>query len=145
MNETEKAMADRTSAEAFAAGPFLDPRQAFRDRLRRFREDQPAAFTAALEYYEQRLIPQTAGGGDPIMEWVAYGRRLGELAGRGKTVAVDATGRARDLESDFDASQLILHLPEDTSVEALAIAVPRTMSDAQRATYDLLINRARAL
>ena len=145
MAENDKARADRHSEAAFSEGSFEDPRAAFRERLRRFREERPDAFAAALEYYEQTLIPQVAGSADPIVEWVAYGRRLGELAGRGQTVIIDPTGRARPLAGDFAADSLILHLPDDTQIEALPIAVPRRLSAPQRATFDLLINRARAL
>lgn len=145
MAETEKTIADQRSDQAFANGPFLDPRGAFRERLKVLREEQPAAFKAALEYYEKTLIPNMAGGADPIVEWVAYGRRLGELTGPGQSWAIDPTGRARPFAGEFDAGQLILHLPEDTSRPALAIALPREPSAAQQATYDLLIQRARAL
>ena len=145
MSENAKSIADQRSDEAFNSGPFQDPRGAFRERLRSFREDQPAAFKNALEYYEKTLIPNIAAGADPIIEWVAYGQKLGELTGRGKTSAIDPAGRARPLAEGFAGDQLILHLPDDTSVAALAVAVPRELSAAQRATYDLLINRARSL
>ena len=145
MSDSEKATAEKRSDDAFSAGPFQDPRGAFRERLRSFRESEPAAFKSALAYFEQKLIPQIAGGSDPIVEWVNYGRRLGELTGRGKTYAVDPTGRARPLGDDFSADQLILHVPDDTAVAALAIALPRELSAPQQATYDLLISRARAL
>ena len=145
MTEGDKAIADRRSEEAFADGPFEDPRAAFREKLRRFREEQSQAFAAGLEYFEKTLIPNVAAGGDPIGEWVAYGRRLGELSGQGKTVDIDPTGRARPFDGEFAANSLIVYLPEDTSVEALPVAVPRELSDAQRASFDLLIRRARAL
>lgn len=145
MAENDKVRADLRSEAAFAEGSFEDPRAAFRERLKRFREERPDAFAAALEYYEQTLIPEVAGDADPIHEWVAYGRRLGELAGAGQTVTIDPTGRARPLTAGFSGDSLILHLPDDTQVEALPIAVPRLMSAAQRAAFDLLINRARAL
>lgn len=145
MAENQKTEAEARTDEAFANGDLEDPRARLRARLKYFREERPAAFTAALEYYDQVLVPRIAGGSDPIGEWVEYGRRLGDLTSRGQTFAIDASGRAHPFRAPVSAGNLVLHVPDDTAVEALAIAIPRQLSAAQRATYDLLIGRARAL
>ena len=129
---------------ALARSTFEDPRPAFRDRLRLFREEQPDAFAAALQYYENVLVPAVAATeSEPLSEWVQYGRRLGELSGPGRTMAIDATGRARPHGSDAREGELLLHIPHDTATQVLALAVPRNLSAAQQATLDLLVHRAR--
>ncbi len=143
---SDKTRADARIDRAVATSDYEDPRPGLRARLRYLREERPAAFTAALKYYEETLLPVVAADdSDPVLEWIHYGRRLGELTAPGKTVVIDVTGRARELAPDTESFGLILHIPADPAVEALAIAVPREMSTAQRASYDLLIDRARAL
>ena len=143
--DSPKARAEAETDAAFAQSNFLDPRPGFRDRLRRLREEQPKAFSAALAYYEETLVPSLNGGEDPISAWIAYGQQLGELSAPGKTFSIDPSGRARPYRGVTEANALILHLPNDTAVEALALAVPRSLSEAQKANYDLLIGRARGV
>lgn len=146
MNDTEKARADARTEQALADSPYHDPRQGYRDRLRRLREISPSAFAAAVNYYEEILFPALLDdSADPLSAWVEYGRRLGQLTSAGRIVAIDASGRARDYTGIPDPPSLILHLPEDTAVEALVLATPRALSDAQQASFDLLVNRARSL
>jgi hypothetical protein len=144
--EKERARADARTDEALAAMDFRDPRPAFRERLRWLREEQPNAFTSALAYYEQTLVPALLDENlEPLGQWLEYGRHLGELTGAGKTVAIDESGRARPYRATRLDSELVIHVPNDTAREALALAVPNQLSDAQRANFDLLIGRARAL
>ena len=132
--------------QALAESGFQDPRPVFRDRLRRFREDQPAAYSAGVEYYEKTLVPSLAAADvDPLLAWIEYGRKLGELAGHGKTVTIDPSGRARPYRNELRYDALVLHVPDDTSVEVLALAVPKELAAAQKATLDLLVHRARGL
>jgi hypothetical protein len=145
MAQDEKTRAENRTETAVAESGFEDFRPAFRERLRRLREDKPAAFAAALRYYEDRLLPVVADeSSDAVVEWVAYGQRLGELTSAGNTLSIDETGRARPY-SEVGSHLLTLHIPNDTSAEVLALLVPRELSRAQRATVELLLNRARAL
>jgi hypothetical protein len=145
-DQSDKVAAEARTDAAILNGPYEDPRPVLRARLRYLREEQPAAFTAALEYYEETLLPVVAAAdSDPLTEWIEYGRRLGDLTARGKTLEIDGSGRARPFRARAPATGLILHIPDDTSAEALAIAVPREPSEAQRASYALLIDRARGL
>lgn len=145
-DDTEKARAEARLDAALAQSAFQDPRPACRERLRWLREEQPKAFTTALAYYEETLVPALAGGTDePLSLWIEYGRRLGELTAAGKTFAIDGSGKARPYRGAQLEQDLILHVPNDTAAEALALAVPRTLTAAQQANYDLLIGRARSL
>lgn len=144
MTENEKARADARMDAALSQSGFEDPRPLLRDRLRLFREEQPNTFRTALEYYEQTLLPSLATQPSaPLTEWIEYGRRLGELAGHGKVVSIDQTGRTRPYSGEPLPDHLILHVPNDTVVEVLPLAVPRALSAPQRATLDLLLHRAR--
>jgi len=146
MNDTEKARAEARTEQALAESAFHDPRDAYRDRLRNLRKLSPSAYSAAVQYYEETLLPTLLDEAtDPLVAWIEYGRRLGQLTSAGRVVSIDATGRAEDYQSLNDPPVLVLHLPEDTAVDALALAVPRAMTDAQHATFDLLINRARGI
>lgn len=137
MDDTAKRTADERTDQALSAAPLDDFRPAYRDRLRWLKESQPQSFTRALTHYNDILVPKIARGAEPLSEWLVYGRMLGELSGPGKTVNIDAEGRARPFADSADG--LILHLPDDTGVPALALAVPRELSDAQKATLTLLV------
>jgi len=139
MDDSAKRSADELTEQAFATGEFEDLRESYRNRLRWIKENQPQAFTAALSHYNEVLVPNIAAGSSPIREWLDYGRRLGELSARGRFVRVDETGRAHTFDEQMRG--LILHLPDDTNIPAFALAVPRDLSEAQRATLDLLVPR----
>lgn len=136
MDDTAKRRADAATESAIEAGPYLDFRETYRDRLRWLKESQPDAFARALAHYNEVLVPRVAAGGDAIREWIGYGEVLGELSGSGRTVSVDETGRAGGAG---EPGGLILHLPDDQKIPALALAVPKHMSDAQAATLRLLV------
>ena len=137
MDDTAKRLADERTDQAIADAPFEDFREAYRDRLRWLKDNQPQAFSRVLSHYNDILVPNIAAGADPIVEWMEYGRLLGNLSGAGKVMRIDETGRAFPLEEGING--LVLHLPEDTSVPALALAVPKSLSDAQKATLGLLV------
>jgi hypothetical protein len=146
MGENEKARAEARMDAALAASALRDPRPAFRDRLRYFREEQPSVFGEALEYFEKTLVPNVAAEhAEPLQAWFEYGRRLGELTGPGKTMCIDATGRAHAYAGETQASDLILHVPHDPTAPVLPLSVPRELSEPQKATLDLLLHRARGL
>src|SRR5688572_7685263 len=142
MDDTVKTAAEALTAEAIAAGPYDDFREAYRDRLRWLKDARAQAFSEAVASYE-RLVADVANGSDPIGKWLEYGRQLGELSGRGKVVGIDESGRAGP--ANDSGTQLILHLPDDVSVPALPLAVPRQLSIHQRSTFDLLVRRKLAL
>jgi|SRR5687768_134790 len=139
MDDTAKRLADERTDRAIGNAPFEDFREAYRERLRWLKDSQPQGFTRALSHYNDILVPNIAAGSEPLAEWMEYGRLLGKLSGAGKVMRIDESGRA--FPFDNEAEGLILHLPEDTNVPALALAVPRTLSDAQRATLGLLIKK----
>ena len=139
MDETAKATAEARTEAAIAQAPVEDFRGAFRDRLRWLKDNRADAFASALSHYNDVLVPNIARGSDPIEEWITYGRRLGELSGPGKTVSIDETGRSGPFQG---LAGLVLHLPDDTAVPALALAVPRSLSDAQKATLSLLVRNS---
>jgi len=144
MTQHDRAAAEERTDTAFARGLYEDPRASYRSRLRYLKENSPHAFETARAWYEETLVPAINQGTDPIDAWIEYGRQLGELTASGSTHAIDAGGRAREY-SGHPAGELILHLPDDPAAPALALAVPRQLSPAQRASYDLLIERARSL
>ena len=144
-SDPQRSRAEARTDEAVQQSGFHDPRDVLRRRLKLLKENQPAAFTRALEYYDNDLVPRVADGADPLDEWLEYGRQLGELTSPGRTVSIDASGRARPFRTLGGEQTLVLHIPNDTGVDVLPLAVPLELSPAQRATLDLLVNRARGL
>jgi hypothetical protein len=142
MDDTVKSAAEARTAQAIAEGPFHDFREGYRERLRWLKEARPEGFARALASYEQ-LVENIAKGDEPLHEWLTYGRRLGELSGAGKVVAIDESGRAQPAAQA--SGELLLHLPDDINVPALPLAVPRTLSEHQKATLDLLVRRKLAI
>jgi hypothetical protein len=136
MDDAAKRRADERTDHALNEAPFEDFRATYRDRLRWLKDRQPQAFSKALSHYNDVLVPNIAAGADPLQEWIEYGKALGELSGTGRTVVIDETGRSSTFTGE--QSGLVLHLPESTSVPALALMVPRALTDAQRATLSLL-------
>jgi hypothetical protein len=145
MDDTAKAQVEARTAEAITNGPYQDFREDYRDRLRWLKETNPQGFSKALTYYNDILAANIAAGHDPLREWVEYGRTLAKLSGPGRVYSIDETGRAVPAADFADPNGLMLHLPDDTNVRALPLAVPRELSAAQRATLDLLVNRKLAL
>lgn len=142
MDNTAKQRSDDFTQQAIAAGKVEDFREDFRERLRWLKDNRPQSFSQALSHYNDILVPNVAAGNAAMQEWVQYGRLLGDLSGAGKVVAIDESGRARDFGDEINS--LVLHLPDDTAVPALALIIPRALTAAQRATLDLLANRRRA-
>jgi hypothetical protein len=117
-----------------------DPRGFYRERLRALKESDGAAYRRAVDYYESTLLPAVAKeDGDPLVEWLEYGRMLAELTAPGKTVQIDPTGLAADYHPPVPTSHLVLHLPESPRLRALVVGIPRALSPSQRAAYDLLV------
>lgn len=135
----------RTRAEARLEAALqdadcADPRPLYRRALRYLRDRQPEAFQAALDYFEEELIPAVASEADPLAAWLDYGRRLARALGDGRLVEMDSTGRARPVTDPAEARGLVLHLPDDATAPALALRCPRDPSKAQQATFELLVD-----
>lgn len=138
-----RARAEARYLEALERAGARDPREYYRDRLRELRARDAGAYQRALEHYERRLLPAVArGDSDPLAEWLEYGRLLAELTAGGRTVQVDASGRAHPYAPPAPADALVLHLPTAAREPALLVGLPRRLSPAQRATYELLVRRS---
>ena len=130
-NENLEAALERTGAR--------DPREFYRERLRELKRVSPDGYETAVAYYTDTLLPQVAGGdADPLECWTAYGLKLAEALSAGRTVAVDASGRAAPYEPPA-GDRLILHLPDENGARALLVGLPPELTEAQRATYDVLV------
>ena len=135
------ARADARLDEALKREGARDPREFYRERLRELKQANPEGYAAAVVYYRDTLIPQVADGeGDPLAAWTEYGRRLAEALAPGRTLAVDATGRAHPYSAPAPRDRLVLHLPEGKGGRALLVGLPAELSPAQRATYDVLVS-----
>lgn len=136
------ARADFRFERALQAAEARDPRDFYRERLRELRERDEQAFRRAVEHYESRLIPAVADeGSDPLAEWLEYGRLLAELTTPGETVQIDPTGRASPYSPPVSVDRLVLHLPASAREKAIPVGLPPQLSPAQRAAFDLLVQR----
>ena len=142
MDDDLRARADARFEQALRETGARDPRSFFRDQLRELKAANPDAFRRALRYFEETLIPAVAdAASDPVAEWLEYGRLLAGLAVPGRTVQIDTSGRARDYARPVPLESMVLHLPENASRPALVLGIPRKLSPAQRASYDLLVKQ----
>jgi len=135
---------DRLLAAGFAERGFIDSRDRYRARLRELKATQPAAFRAAVDYFENTVRKRITAGDDPIDTWIEYGGMLAGLTDEGTLLAIDATGRAGDYTRPARGGQLILFVPE-TGRNAFIAAQPDLTSPAQQATIDLLVDGRLAL
>jgi hypothetical protein len=141
MNDEQRTRADEQMARALDADPSVrDPRPFYRPVLKHLRETDPEGFSRALGYYESTLVPEVAGGADPLACWLEYGRLLADALGPGETVAVDATGRAHSVGvEEVGASQgLLMHLPNAGSAPVLVLRYPVPSSPHQDAAVEVL-------
>ena len=146
MSDAREAIERRTDA-AFAASAWQDPRAEYRALLKRLRERDSTLFEDAVRAYDATVVSRLADDerADPVGAWIEYGRRLAQIAGGGRTVAIDGDGRALDAPSEPLPATLLLHLPADEGAPALVVAAPRDASPAQQATVALLAAGAQAL
>jgi hypothetical protein len=138
------AAADRALEAALAQSGARDPRDFYRERLRELKRVRPDEYKSAVAYYNDTLLPEVAERRrDPLAAWTEYGRRLAEALAPGRTVGIDETGRALPFSSTDGSDvggRLVLHVPHDGGTKALVVALPRTLSAPQRATYDVLVS-----
>jgi hypothetical protein len=139
MTDSMAAAADRALEEALARTGARDPREFYRERLRELKRANPAEYERAVAYYTTTLIPEVAAGRtEPLAAWTEYGRMLAAALAPGRTVSIDETGRAHAYDGPAP-DRLVLHLPEENGARALLVGLPSVLSDAQRATYDVLV------
>lgn len=137
MNADEEA--ERRLQKALERAGARDPREFYRDELKRLRDVQPEAYRTAVQHYQEKLIPSIARGErEPLGAWLEYGALLARLQAPGRTVAIDESGLASSWEEGWSAS-LILHLPDDRREMARLVGLPPEPTPAQRAAYDLLV------
>lgn len=137
---TERERAEAILASVLRETGARDPREFYRERLRELKERDPRAYSEAVRYYEDTLIPSIAAGGmAPLAAWTEYGRRLAELGTPGRTMAIDDTGKASPYVAPAATDALVLHLPKAAGGRAQLVGLPPELSDAQRATYDWLV------
>jgi hypothetical protein len=133
------AQADKLLEEALERAGARDPREFYRERLRDLKQANPDGYAEAIAYYTDTLIPQVASGEpDPLECWTEYGRRLAVALGAGRTIAVDVRGWATPFEAPA-GDRLVLHVPEGNGARALLVGLPPEPSEAQRATYAVLV------
>lgn len=133
--------ADRRLEDALAQEGARDPREFYRERLRELKQANAEGYQKAVAYYRDTLIPAVAGGEvDALAAWTEYGRRLAESLAPGRTVALDASGKALPYEHPAPRDHLLLHLPEGKGGRALLVGLPAELSPAQRAAYDVLVS-----
>jgi hypothetical protein len=139
MSDAQAAAADEALEAALTAAGARDPREFYRERLRELKRADPSEYETAVTYYRDTLIPEVAEGTrDPLEAWTEYGRRLAAALAPGRTVSIDGTGLAHEYTGP-QPDLLILHLPDANGARALLVGLPRVLSDAQRATYDVLV------
>lgn len=142
MNSDLTDKADQLLVSALRAVSARDPREFYRDQLRELKELNPEDYEDAVSYYRGTLIPTVVSGEvEPLVAWTKYGRRLAVALAPGGTVQIDETGRASPYVEDggLDLSAMILHIPTDTKLKARVVALPATLSSAQKATYQVLV------
>jgi hypothetical protein len=139
MTDSLTGAADQALEAALAKTGARDPREFYRERLRELKRARPQEYESAVAYYSDTLIPEVASGDrDALEAWTEYGRRLAVALAPGRTVGIDESGRAHPWEG-WERDRLVLHLPDEVGARALLVGLPPTLSDAQRATYDVLV------
>lgn len=146
MDEAMREEADRRFAQALERTGARDPRDFYREALRALKHANPEGYDQAVSYFREELVPSIASGAaEPLPAWREYGRLLAGAAAAGRTVAIDATGRAQPYTPDAPLDRLVLHLPDARNAKAILVALPSEPSPAQRATLDLLVRGRHAL
>jgi hypothetical protein len=139
MSDDQATAADKALEAALAEAGARDPREFYRERLKELKRANPEEYESAVAYYRDTLIPKVAvGNGDPLDEWTEYGRRLASALAPGRTVSVDGTGLAHEYRAPA-GDRLVLHLPDENGARALLVGLPASLSTAQRATYNVLV------
>lgn len=140
MDKSQNARAEERFEAALNATGARDPREFYRERLKELRTAKPDAYRAAVRYYDDTLLPSIADSdADPVEAWWEYGRRIAELSVDGRTVEIDPSGRSHPYSRPTPRDRMVLHLPDGTKGLALVVGLPTDLSQAQMASYDLLV------
>ncbi|GMR12714.1 MAG: hypothetical protein BMS9Abin29_0907 [Gemmatimonadota bacterium] len=140
MDESQNTRAEERFEEALSTTGARDPREYYRARLKELRTADPEAYSSAVQYYDDTLLPSIADGDvDPLEAWWEYGRRIAELSVDGRTVEIDPSGRSHSYSRPTPHDRMILHLPDGTKGPGLVVGLPPDLSQAQMASYDLLV------
>ncbi len=140
MDQELHERADQIFDEALGQTGAKDPREFYRERLREMKTDNPDAYSEAVAYYEEELVPSIAeAGDDPVTAWQRFGCRMAELTVAGSPVEIDTSGRRLPYAPPTPADRMVLHIPEGSKGRALVVGLPPELSAAQLATYDLLV------
>lgn len=132
--------ADKALEAALAETGARDPREFYRERLRELKRASPGGYESAVAYYRDTLLPEVAGGERaPLEAWTEYGRTLAEALAPGRTVSIDETGLAHEYETG-SSDRLVLHFPHEKGARALLVGLPPSLSEAQHATYRVLVD-----
>lgn len=130
--------ADAALERALTETGARDPREFYRERLKELRQQDAEAYATAVAYYKETLLPSIAdGGAAPLEAWTEYGRVLAEAVSPGQTVSIDGSGLSHPYEGPVPG-RLVLHIPSGKG-RALLVGLPPELTDAQRATYDVLV------
>ena len=139
MDDEIRKAADRAFEEALEEHGARDPREFYRTILRELKGGDAQSYQESVEEYERDLLPSIAQGrADPLQAWLGFGLRLASRLHPGRSVEIDASGRASPLEDDASWRTLVLHLPDDRRARAIVVSLPPEPTPAQRATIDLL-------
>ncbi len=118
-----------------------DPREYYRGLLRDLKARDAEAYQGAVARYDEAVVGAIGSGADPLEAWLSFGVELARIVGGpGRTVVVDETGRAAELDGTPTWEAMVLHLPEARGTRALPVGLPPQPSPAQRATVDLLVH-----
>lgn len=144
--DSQQAAADALFAKALAEAGARDPRGYYRGQLRQLKRINPERYAEAVAFYRETLIPSIAeGASEPLAAWREYGWRIARASAKGKTVAVDESGRAQAYKHPGKDGDLVLHLPDLRKETPIVVGLPNELSAAQRALYDWLVAGRRAL
>ncbi len=135
--------ADKILDDSLKNNSVRDPRTICREQLQDLKQTDFNAYQKALDYYKERLLPQIIENSeDCLVSWQKYGCFVANLRDPGLPIEIDTAGNLHDYESPTATDRMLLHLPTITSHRALPITLPLELSEAQNATYGLLIKRA---
>jgi hypothetical protein len=141
-----KDVADAILADILGKKSVRDPREICRKQLQNLKQDDHNAYQKALAYYEETLLPEiTQNDKDCLVAWQKYGCFVANLRDPGSPVEIDTSGNLHDYNDPTPMDRMVLHIPDITSHRALPITLPLEMSEAQAATYDLLVKGAHQL
>ncbi len=141
MDKDLQERADELFERALEQADARDPREFYRDRLRELKASDADSYQRAVAYYRDELLPSIVDAtADPIEAWLAYGCKLAALTAPGRTVEIDPSGRAHAYQPPTPGDRMVVHLPDGKGWRALVVGIPKALTTAQQATYDLLVS-----